>query len=231
LRRCTLPSMLRSLRRLHAAPARARTAIVHETEERLFKAWRTVDSFPKIREANFVPATLAGDKVLPMKIAVEEKFYQLARKPHIQRKLIQLDLEGHIVSVLTKSMIMKDWQFGGDSVVSTLHFNRWPRHPEKNPVRIRIPLLVTNMDRCPKIKKGGFYVHDYFERGIECKVSDAETLPTHFVADMSRAVNGDLKLSDLDIPPGVVPLFNEHDRMHTGENVLVCRSRRIKNRY
>eukprot|EP00966_Prymnesium_polylepis_P168043 3885225-Prymnesium_polylepis.2 len=55
-------------------------------------------------------------------------------------------------------------------------------------------------------------------------------------ADMAKATEGDLRIGDVELPPGVVPVPHEHFTANMGANLpgrsypnfLICRSTRIR---
>ena len=199
-------------------------------------------------KSGWLPATLHGtpkEKIVHLTLPAKE-YMQIARKPHIQRKLTRIDFEdedgkptGESVQALTNQVFEKrpehgfgKWDEAADYDFITLR--RWPETP---PLLMMIPIMITNELKCPLIKSG-YYAHEMFIRaGLPCQVSDPENIPMYLEGDMGKAVKGDLRIGDVEIPPGVVPC--PHPSAFKGQgpnlpgrdypNFLVCRSIRVRN--
>lgn len=188
-----------------------------------------------------LPVQIHGDKLGPLFLSVPyEEYMRMARQPHIQRKLLELQLEdesgtktGERVHVLTDEVLQKmpftAQNFGAYDYVT---MRRWPRN---SPLKLRVPFLIRNEDQCPQLKAGN-YTHDMFASGLACLVSDVNHIPMYLEADMGRAINGDLRVSAIDFPPGVTPAPPVHHFLNQGANLpgknypdfLVMRAKKIK---
>ena len=40
-----------------------------------------------------------------------------------------------------------------EAQVSSITFRRWPRDPERHPVKINMPLIPINEDKCPAVRR------------------------------------------------------------------------------
>ncbi|KAL1521056.1 hypothetical protein AB1Y20_022611 [Prymnesium parvum] len=188
-----------------------------------------------------LPANVHGDKLGPLWITVPfDAYMKLARKPHIQRKLLRLDMEtedgvrtGESIQVLTEEVFEKlpfhpRWNEDYDYVT----FRRWPRKP---PLLLKIPFDIINVEKCAHLKSGN-YAHDMFAQGLPCLVSDVNHIPYFLEADMSKAVDGDFRVSDVVFPPGVEPKPDPRAILNQGPNLpgksypnfLIVRAKRIK---
>lgn len=185
-----------------------------------------------------MPVHVHGDKLGPVFLSVPFKqFMKMANQPHIQRMLMRLDLEdedgkltGESLQVLPETLFEKQPLPNDD--YDYIKMRRWPREP---PLKMLVPIWVKNEDKCPKVKAGG-YTHEMFSRGLPCLVSDPENIPMYLEGDMSKAVDGDLRIADIELPPGVVPVVDQHHHQNQGPNLpdraypnyLVVRSLRIR---
>ena len=133
-----------------------------------------------------------------------------ARRTHFQRELLTLKVEGGISDFEGETcyMLPLDIRYEDLSSFKVEHvtFRRWPRDPERNPVKMPIPLIFVNSETLPAVKAGG-YVHEMFltGQGLKCTVRQREHIPRFLLADMRRSVDGDLRYEHLDVPPGVKP--------------------------
>ena len=108
-----------------------------------------------------------------------------------------------------------------------VRFLRWPRDPQNNPVRMRVPIIFINEDTLPKVKAGG-YVHPMFEvgKGLNCLVREKENIPRFILADMRRSVDGDLRFEHIDMQPGVT--VEKYKGGRTDGNFLIGRVKRVR---
>ena len=108
-----------------------------------------------------------------------------------------------------------------------VNLRRWPRDPERNPVKLSVPIIITNEEATATVKAGG-YVHSMFaETGLKCLVRDPEHIPRFIVADMRKADGDDIRAEHLELPPGVSVRPSHLTRQNDG-NFLVGRARRIR---
>ena len=165
----------------------------------------------KLRKEGRTPCNLLGDRLPYVSLSVDTKeLLNFIKRTHCQRELMTLRVEGGIspfegeeVLVLPQEIQYSDLQ---GWKVDHVTFRRWPRDPERNPVKLSVPLVFVHQDAVPAIKAGS-YVHEMFEtgQGLRCWVRQREHIPRFLLADMRRAVNGDLRYEHLDMPPGVTP--------------------------
>ena len=143
-----------------------------------------------MRKRGLVPAALQGDRLPNISLTVEfDELMALARKVHFEMKLLELDLDGEAIKALPKYVERTDYhrvQSLFEADVQSITFRRWPRDPERDPVKINMPLIPINEDKCPQVKNGG-YVHDMFSaHGLPLLVR-SEDFPPFIHLDMSRA--------------------------------------------
>jgi hypothetical protein len=112
--------------------------------------------------------------------------------------------------------------------VTHVNFRRWPRDPDRHPVKLAVPIIFTNEEALPAVKAGA-YIHSMFaETGLKCLVRDPDNIPRFIVADMRRSTDGkDLRFEHLDMPPGVTVQPSSVKHLND-ENFLVGRAKRIR---
>ena len=172
-----------------------------------------------------MPAVLLGDRLPYVHVHVGTKeLNPFAVRTHFQRELFTLDVEdGEKVKVLPQEV-----QFDATNTlnIQSIVFRRWPRDPIRNPVKLRVPLIIINEEAVPLVRNGG-YVHNMFATGLLCHVRDPEHVPRFVVADMKKHVGGDIRFDAVELPPGVTVIPNHLTRLNDG-NFLLGRAKRIK---
>jgi ribosomal protein L25 (general stress protein Ctc) len=158
-----------------------------------------------LREAGRMPCSLVGDRLPYVSLSVStEELLPIIRRTHCQREILTLRVSGGIspfegdeVHVLPQEIQYKDLNAGK---VEHVTFRRWPRDAERNPIKLAVPIIFINQDAAVK---GGGYVHEMFEvgRGLKCSVRLKEHIPRFLLADMRRAVGGDIRAEHLEFPP------------------------------
>lgn len=185
-----------------------------------------------MRKAGRTPINLVGDRLPYVSLSVDTKeLMTFVRRTHCQRELLTLrvpggvsDFEGEDCLVLPQIIDLKDRQTFG---VNSVTFRRWPRDPERNPVKVSVPLIFMHQDAVPAVKAGS-YVHEMFEtgQGLRCWVRQREHIPRFLLCDMRRSKDGDLRYEALDMPPGVTP--RKYKAGRTDGNFLVARVIRVR---
>ena len=165
-----------------------------------------------MRKNGPTPCAIIGDRLPYVSISVATAdLMPLARRTHFQRELLTLKVEGGISDFEGETcyMLPLDIRYEDLSSFKVEHvtFRRWPRDPERNPVKMPIPLIFVNSETLPAVKAGG-YVHEMFltGQGLKCTVRQREHIPRFIEADMRRADDGDLRFEHIDMPPGVAPV-------------------------
>ena len=178
---------------------------------------------------------LYGDWLPYVGLSFEHKqMLRLASSFNFASLLRELVVEGGETTTVLGRQI--DWRPGskwnGPERVLNTCFLRWPRDVEYNPVKVTIPLFMTNGHMSPQVKAGG-YVHNRFEWcfGIPCRVH-TRRFPTHFICDMAKARRGqDYHWEDLKAEygglEGVVPIDHACTRTFKGD-FLILRALRIR---
>eukprot|EP00966_Prymnesium_polylepis_P168042 3885225-Prymnesium_polylepis.1 len=165
LRRACGAARLRQLPTLRQFPTlvHARSYACQKLEEqisikgRLRPVTAMEDARRTFWRSGWLPAQVHGDKLGPVYLSVPfNEYMSMARKPHIQRKLLRINVEdeggtptGESLQVLTDEVFNKlpiSSKWNGDYDYIT--FRRWPRSP---PLKMKIPLWVLNEDKCPKV--------------------------------------------------------------------------------
>jgi hypothetical protein len=68
-------------------------------------------------------------------------------------------------------------------------------------------------------------VHELFNRdGIPVYLKNPDHIPPTLIVDMARSVQGDIRVAQLDLPPGLTI----RRLKHLPENFLVARAKRIR---
>lgn len=166
----------------------------------------------QMRKAGRIPCNLVGDRLPYVPLSIDrEALLPLLRRTHVQRELLTLKVEGGVSPFEGEEVLVLPQQI---RLVDRLHFEpehiqfrRWPRDPERNPVKMNVPIVFTHEDKIPKLKSG-YYLHEMFEvgQGLKCTVRQREHIPRFIEADMRRADDGDLRFEHIDMPPGVAPV-------------------------
>lgn len=182
-----------------------------------------------LRRKGHIPAALIGDRLPFEHLWVDhDDVMPVLRRAHFQRELLTLKVEGgETVRVLPQEV-----QFDTEQAYNVKHvnFRRWPRDPQRHPVKLKVPLLFTDEDTVDTVKAGG-YVFDMFTTGLPCKVRDPNHVPRFIHCDMRKAVGDDIRLEHLELPPGVsvrlTPRTKDPAKPGIG-NFLVGRAKRIR---
>lgn len=74
--------------------------------------------------------------------------------------------------------------------------------------KLKFPLEFFNAEGCPGLKRGGYI--NYIHRRITCRITD-EFVPSSLVVNLTDLSVGErIRVSDLKIPPGIVPILDPH---------------------
>ncbi len=156
------------------------------------------------RRSGAVPGILYGGDKAPVAISVDEKSF---RKSLYTGKLL-----GHLVTLKygdeTQPVIAKDVQF--DPVSDRpLHFDLM-RVDEKQTIKIDIPVIFINEDKCEAFRQGGSL--EVVRHTVEISVR-ADHIPEALTVDLAGHKMGDIiRWSDLaDMPKGVEPTITDRD--------------------
>lgn len=109
-------------------------------------------------------------------------------------KTVEIDVDG-----TTYNAILKDMQF--HPVTEEILHMDFLRLIPGHPIKVRVPLLIVNIDDCPGIRGGGSLVKEL--RKLEIKATP-ENLIDHIDVSVAGLQMGQgVKVRDLDIPEGV----------------------------
>lgn len=165
----------------------------------------------KLRDTGKTPINVVGDRLPYVPLTVDTKeLNAFLKRTHCQRELMTLRVDGGISPFEGEEALVlpQEIQYFDRLDYKPRHvtFRRWPRDPERNPIKLAVPLIFTHQEDIAQLKVG-HYVHEMFEvgQGLRCYVSQREHIPRFIPADMRRAVDGDLRYEHLDMPPGVTP--------------------------
>lgn len=165
----------------------------------------------KLRDSGRTPCNVVGDRLPYVSLSVDtNELILFLKRTHCQRELMTLRVEGGLSPFEGEETLVlpQELQYEDKKHFNPTHvtFRRWPRDPERNPIKLAVPLIFMHAESIPAVKAGS-YVHEMFEtgQGLRCWVRQKEHIPRFIIADMRRAVNGDLRYGDLDVPPGVTP--------------------------
>lgn len=156
-----------------------------------------------VRRSGKVPAVIYGDKQSPLPVSIEDKLLvTLAGKSGFFTHLFDIEIDGK-----KHRVIPRDLQF---DVISDrpLHAD-FMRVTPTTRVKVSVPMVFTNADKSPGIKRGGTLnvVHHQIE--VVCSPS---FIPERFEASLEGLVIGDaIHLSDIKLPEGVKAVTTEKD--------------------
>ncbi len=156
----------------------------------------------EVRRAGKVPGVLYGGALAPVNIAVKSNEFKKA--------LHSGKLLGHMVTLKygeeTQTVIAKDVQFH-PVTDDAVHFDLY-RVDEHQLIKISIPVLFTNHEASPGLKRGGTLnvaVHD-----VELMVP-ADSIPESLVVDLTGFDIGDsIRSNAIPLPKGAQ--LSLHDR-------------------
>ena len=178
-----------------------------------------------LREQGLVPCALLGDRLPFVHLAVQESdLVPFLQRPHYQRELLTLQVEGGETVHVLPQEVQYDSVPMAQFKVKHVNFRRWPRNPKKNPVKLAVPLIFENEEAVPTVKNGGFVMEGFSATGLKCYVSEIDHIPRFLIGDMRNHVNGDLRIDQIELPPGVRPIKHPS----TEGNFLVARAQRVR---
>ena len=220
-RRTLCDSLRRSMDPVVPSPDRTVDAFVRPDGE-LGSRWSA-----KLREEGKLPVALMGDRQPNLNLWLRKADLDpMLNRTHFQRELLTLNVEGGETVRVLPQEIQADTLDVGWKVLH-VDFRRWPREPERHPVKLNVPVIYINDDAVPQVRTGG-YIYDMFSNGgLPCYVRDAEHVPRFLVGDMRRADGNDLRREHLDLPPGVTVRRTNFTELNDG-NFLVARAKRVK---
>ncbi len=164
----------------------------------------------RLRRSGQTPAVVYGDEQAPLVVAVDHNtvFYAL-QKEKFHSSILKLDVDGKVVDVIVRDFQMHPFK----PAVQHIDFQVVD---VKKPIKVKVPLHLTNTDVSPAVKLHGGRVSQLMA------LVEVTTLPDHIPEflelDMGQAVGGQiLHLSDIQFPQGVTSVS-----LRRNENLAVA---------
>ena len=156
-----------------------------------------------LRRAGRVPAVIYGGKEEPKTIHVEEK--ELVRQlgtGHFANSIVMIEIDGKSVRTLPKDVAFHP--------VSDrpLHVD-FLRLAKNAKVEVLVPVIFTNEDASPGLKKGGVLNVVRHELELTC---DAGKIPSEIEIDVTgREVGDSIHISHVKLPAGAESAITDRD--------------------
>lgn len=156
-----------------------------------------------IRRQDKIPAVIYGDKQTPVMIAIETKtIARYVNSPNFFTHLFDLEVNGKPHRVLPR-----DAQFCPISD-KPLHVD-FLRVSSNTKVRVSIPVVFTNPEKSPGIKRGGTLNIVHHEIEVACS---PDKIPEKFEISLEGLqINEAVHLGAIAFPEGVAPTTHERD--------------------
>lgn len=156
-----------------------------------------------VRRNNEVPAVIYGDKTPPVTISLEYKLLMnYVNKAAFFTSLFDIEINGKKHRVLPR-----DVQFH-PVTDRPLHVD-FLRVSANTKVRVQVPVVFANMDKCPGLKRGGTLNIVHHEIEVLCPPSK---IPEKFEVNLeSYAIGTAVHLSAITLPEGVSYTSKETD--------------------
>ena len=182
----------------------------------------------RIRERGRIPAVLLGDRLPFVHLTVcKKELAPFVKRTHFQRELMTLQVEGgETVKCLVQEIVYKVTY---SDEIEHINFRRWPREPEKNPLKMGVPLISMNDKDLPSVKNGGYVMDIFAQKGLPVTVRNREHIPRFFIVDMKKAKENSVYFDAIkdSMPPGVKVQKTVETRQNGG-NFLLMRGRRVR---
>lgn len=158
----------------------------------------------RLRTAGRVPAIVYGGKEPPLMLSLVAKDVrkELRTNARFFSTVIDLDLGGRTLPVVAREAQLHP------VTDEALHLD-FLRAERGSVVTVMVPVLFSNEDRCPGVKKGG--VLNVIRREVEL-VCPVDRLPDHVEVDLGKLeINDTVRISDVALPEGVHPSITDRD--------------------
>jgi large subunit ribosomal protein L25 len=157
----------------------------------------------ELRRTGRVPAVIYGDKKEPVSVHVEEKLLaKMLSTGHFMNTVVMIDAGG-----TPHRTLPKDVQF--HPVTSRPIHVDFLRIGEHSQVHVNVPVVFTNEEAAPGIKRGG--VLNIVRHDLEL-VCDAAEIPDQIEIDLTGFDIGDsIHISQVKLPDGAVPAIDDRD--------------------
>lgn len=155
------------------------------------------------RRSGYVPAVVYGDKKEPLLVSLDiGTLSRNVRQSGFFARQFDLEVDGQ-----THRVLARDVQF--EPVTDApLHVD-FLRVSAETEIRIAVPVVFTNEDGSPGLKRGGVLNVVRHEIEVECPVA---AIPESFVVDLTGLEIGDsVHMSNIALPERVVPTITDRD--------------------
>lgn len=156
-----------------------------------------------LRREGRVPAVIYGGKEEPTTIHVEEK--ELVRQlmtGHFMNSIVMVEIGGKTVRTLPKDVAL-------DPVSDRPVHADFLRLAKDAKIEVQIPVVFTNEEASPGLKKGGVLNVVRHELDLVC---DADKIPSEIVIDVTGKEVGDsIHISELTLPEGSESAITDRD--------------------
>ncbi len=176
------------------------------TIEATVRADRGKGASRRLRHTETVPGIVYGANKEATAISTDHKklMHHLEHEAFYSH-ILTLDLDGN-----KEKVILKDLQ-RHPAKMAVLHLDL-QRVDANTKIRMLVPLHYINADDCPGVKEGGIVTHSSTEVEVHCLPGD---LPEFINVDLSSVeLNGNVHLSDLELPKGVELIELTHGAGH-----------------
>lgn len=156
-----------------------------------------------VRRMGNVPAVIYGGKESPALLAVEERLLirELAKGSFFNR-LFDIDLDGKKHRALAR-----DIQF--DPVTDRPVHVDFMRVNKDSRIRIFVPVIFTNHEQSPGLKRGGVLNVVRHEIEFYCQ---PEMIPDNIIINLAgREIGDSIHISAIALPEGVTPVIRDRD--------------------
>ena len=156
-------------------------------------------------EDDMVPSIIYGGKIEPKMVSVHNiTLKKRFEEGQFYSKVFELDIEGTKEAVVVKSIQrhkVKNFPIHVD----------FQRVDDKTRITVSIPIVFTNQELCPGLKKGGLLNVVRRELELSCL---ANNIPEKFEIDLQgKEIGDDIRLSSVELGEGMKPTILGRDFM------------------
>jgi|TARA_B100000787_G_scaffold168900_1_gene158667 large subunit ribosomal protein L25 len=156
-------------------------------------------------EDGMVPSIIYGGKIEPKMVSVHNiTLKKRFEEGQFYSKVFELDIEGTKEAVVVKSIQrhkVKNFPIHVD----------FQRVDDKTRITVSIPIVFTNQELCPGLKKGGLLNVVRRELELSCL---ANNIPEKFEIDLQgKEIGDDIRLSSVELGEGMKPTILGRDFM------------------
>lgn len=157
----------------------------------------------EMRRSGKIPAVVYGPNQEPISILLDEKeFVLFYKKGGITNKLLDLKIKGKTYHALTREMQLHP-------VTDKVQHVDFMKVDEKSRVKVQVPVILQNVDRCIGVKRGGAINIVRHEVELVCK---PDAIPSALKVDMSAVnIGHSIHISHIELPAEVTPAITDRD--------------------